>query len=136
MCPTAVERPANADLMAGVVDMYFDNITGSIANITARKVRALAVTSLKRNPALAEVLNGFELTSWTAVGGPAGVPDDVSKQIAEATLVVLKDQELVKRFTGLGATVYPGTGNEVAKRMAQQEAELLPKLRAMGLKPE
>lgn len=134
--------PANADLMAGVVDMYFDNITGSIANITAKKVRALAVTSLKRNPALAdvpamaEVLNGFELTSWTAVGGPAGVPDDVSKQIAEATLAALKDQELVKRFAGLGATVYPGTGNEVAKRMAQQEAELLPKLRAMGLKPE
>lgn len=134
--------PANTDLLGGVVDMYFDNINGSLGNIAAGKVRALAVTSLKRNPALpnvpamAEFLPGFELTSWTAVGGPAQVPADVSKRLSEATLTVLQDQDLVKRFAELGATVYPRTGSEIAKRLALQAAEFLPKMRAMGLKPE
>lgn len=134
--------PANADLMSGVVDMYFDNITGSIGNVAAGKVRALAVTGLTRSqvlpdvPAIAEFYNGFELTSWTAVGGPAGVPADVSKHLGDATLTVLKDQDLIGRFAALGATAYPGTGKDVAKRLALQASDMLPKLRAMGLKPE
>lgn len=134
--------PANTDLMSGMVDMYFDNITGSVGNVVAGKVRALAVTGLTRSqalpdvPAIAEFYSGFELTSWTAVGGPAGVPADVSKHLADATLTVLKDQDLIGRFAALGATAYPGTGKDVANRIAQQAADMLPKLRAMGLKPE
>lgn len=131
--------PANLDLIAGVVDMYFDNITGSMANIAAGLVKPLAVTSLERNPALPDVpaiseyLPGFELTSWTGVSGPAGIPEEVAKKIEAASLEVLGKQTLIERFAKLGATPYKATGAEVRQRMERDDKLLLPKIKQMSL---
>lgn len=132
--------PANIDLLAGVVHMYFDNITGSMENIKAKKVKALGVTSLERNPALPDVpaiseyLPKFELTSWTAVAGPAGVPPDIAATIEKATAKVLTDKNLVQKFTQLGATPYLANGEDVKKRMQEQEKFILPKIVQMNIK--
>lgn len=131
--------PANLDLIAGVVDMYFDNITGSMANIATGLVKPLGVTSLKRNPALpnvpsiAEFLPGYELTSWTAVAGPAGIPTDITKQIESATLEVLGQASLLEKFAKLGATPFKATGAQVKERMDNDERVILPTLRKMKL---
>lgn len=131
--------PANLDLMAGVVHMYFDNITGSVENIKAGKVRVLGVTSLKRNPALpdvptvAEYLPGFECTSWTGVAGPAGVPRAIAETLETNTLKVLADQELAQKFAKLGATPYIAKGADVKKRMQAEEKNLLPKINQMNI---
>ncbi|RKJ99191.1 Bug family tripartite tricarboxylate transporter substrate binding protein [Alicycliphilus denitrificans] len=131
--------PANLDLLSGVVHLYFDNITGSVENIKAGKVRALGVTSLQRNPALpdvpavAEYLPGFECTSWTGVAGPAGVPRAIAETLEAATLKVLADKELAQKFARLGATPYVAKGADVKKRMQAEEKTLLPKLHQMNL---
>ncbi len=131
--------PANLDLLSGVVHMYFDNITGSVENIKAGKVRALGVTSLKRNPALpdlpaiAEYLPGFECTSWTGVAGPAGVPRAIAETLETASLQVLADNDLAQKFARLGATPYVAKGADVKKRMQEEEKNLLPKLNQMNL---
>jgi tripartite-type tricarboxylate transporter receptor subunit TctC len=133
--------PANLDLLAGVVHMYFDNIPGSMENIKAGKVKALAVTSLKRNPALPDVpamsefLPGFELTSWTGVAGPAGVPAEIAAKIEQATRDVLSNPEVARQFANLGATPYIATGGEVVKRMLAEEKTVLPVLEKLNLKP-
>jgi tripartite-type tricarboxylate transporter receptor subunit TctC len=132
--------PANLDLLSGVVHMYFDNITGSMENIKANKVKALAVTSLKRNPALPEVpaiaefLPGFEVTSWTGVAGPAGIAADIAGKIEAATLKVLADKDLAQKFVSLGATPYLAKGDEAKKRMQNEEKIMLPLLNQMNLK--
>lgn len=131
--------PANIDLLSGVVHMYFDNITGSIENIKAGKVKVLGVTSLQRNPALAQVptlaeyLPGFECTSWTGVAGPAGVPAAIAETLEAATLKVLADKDLAQKFAKLGATPYVAKGADARKRMQQEEKNLLPKLNQMDL---
>jgi tripartite-type tricarboxylate transporter receptor subunit TctC len=133
---------ANVDLMSGAVQMYFDNISGSIENIKSGKVIPLAVTSLARNPALpnvpamSEFFPDFELTSWTGVAGPADVPHRIKSQIEKLTITALKDPKLESRFASLGATAYIATGDQVRARRATQEAEMLPKLRAWGITPE
>lgn len=131
--------PANLDLLSGVVHMYFDNITGSIENIKAGKVKVLGVTSLQRNPALAEVpaiaeyLPGFECTSWTGVGGPAGLPGAIAETLEAATLKVLANKDLVQKFARLGASPYVAKGADMKKRMQEEEKNLLPKINQMKL---
>ena len=72
--------PALNDLLGGNVDMLFDNLPGSLPSVRSGAIRPVAVTSKKRLaelpdvPAMAELLPGYELTSWTALMGPANMP--------------------------------------------------------------
>src|SRR4029434_1109397 len=78
--PYKGSAPAHQDLLAGQVDMMFDNIPGPLALMRGGKVHGLAVTAKERDPAvpeiptMAEFLPGFEITSWGGVCGPAGLP--------------------------------------------------------------
>jgi len=134
--------PANLDLLSGVVHMYFDNITGSMGNIAAGKVKALGVTSPKRSPALpdvpaiAEFLPGYQLTSWTGAVGPAGIAPDIAGKIEQATFKILADPDVAQKFAKLGAVPYRVTGSELKKRMQEEEKNLLPKVNQMGLQIE
>ena len=76
--------PALNDLLAGQVQLMFDNLPTSLPHIKAGKLRALAVTSTKRSPALPSVptmieagVPGFEAGSWFGILAPAGTPKDV-----------------------------------------------------------
>ena len=68
--------PALNDLLGGNVDMLFDNLPGSLPSVRSGAIRPVAVTAKKRLaelpdvPAMAELLPGYELTSWTALMGP------------------------------------------------------------------
>ena len=73
--------PAIQDVLAGHVDLMFDNVSSAIPNIRAGRVRALGVASLKRYPALAELptiaeagVPGYETTIWLGFFAPAGTP--------------------------------------------------------------
>ncbi|MGD9885881.1 MAG: Bug family tripartite tricarboxylate transporter substrate binding protein, partial [Reyranella sp.] len=72
--------PALQDLLAGQIDMMFDNIPGPAAQVRAGKVRPLAVTSTERSPiapevpTMSEYMPGFQMTSWGGLCGPAGLP--------------------------------------------------------------
>lgn len=134
--------PATLDLLAGNVDIYFDNISGSVNAVKEGKLRGLAVTTQKRSPALAgiaamaEFLPGYDVTSWTSVGGPAGLPQAVVQKLSEATRTVLRDADLERRHTELGATPFPTTPAEITAYRAQEEARRLPAFKQIGIKPE
>ena len=79
--PYKGSAPALTDLIGGQVQIMFDNLPSSLPQIKAGKLRAIAVTSLKRAPALPDVptisesgLPGFEASSWFGVLAPAGTP--------------------------------------------------------------
>ncbi len=134
--------PALNDLLGGNVDLLFDNLPGSLPSVRAGVIKPVAVTSKARLPelpdvpAMAELLPGYELSSWACLVGPANMPDDLVAQINALTVAALADPWLQKRYSDLGATVWPTTPQQLAAYRDSEEARLLPIMRAAGIKPE
>src|SRR3954463_12051874 len=134
--------PALTDLLGGRVDLLFDNLPGSLPSVRAGQVKAVAVTSLKRIPelpdvpAMAEVLPGYAMTSWTAMIAAANMKADLLAQVNALTVKALADPGLKARYADLGATPWPTSPAEVKAFRDSEEARLLPVMRAAGIKPE
>ena len=134
--------PALTDLLGGRVDLLFDNLPGSLPSVRAGQVKAVAVTSVKRIPelpnvpAMAEVLPGFAMTSWTAMIGPANMKPDLTAQVNALTIKALADRTLQQRYADLGATPWPASSAEIKAFRDSEEARLLPIMKAAGIKPE
>ena len=96
--PYKGSAPALQDLLGGQVQLMFDNLPPSLPQIKAGKLRALAVTSATRAPALPDVptvaeagLPGFEASSWFGVLAPAGTPPAIVAKLHGALMTVMKD---------------------------------------------
>ena len=89
--------PALTDLLGGRVDLLFDNLPGSLPSVRAGQVKPVAVTATTRIPelpdvpAMAEVLPGYAMTSWTAMIGPANMKSDLVAQVNALTNKALAD---------------------------------------------
>jgi tripartite-type tricarboxylate transporter receptor subunit TctC len=84
----------------------------------------------------AEVLPGYEITSWTAMIGPANMKADLVAQINALIARALADPVLKARYADLGATPWPASPAEIKAFRDAEEARLLPVLKAAGIKPE
>ena len=102
--------PSYQDLLAGQVDMMFDNIPGPLGLMRSGKVRGLAVTSKGRHPAAPEIptmgefLPGFEITSWGGICGPAGLPPSMVEKLSALTKKALDSDAVKASFDQQGAT--------------------------------
>lgn len=110
--------PAEADLVAGHVSLMLDTTT-CLPFIAGGKLRALAVASKKRNPALPNVptfdevgLHGIYASSWYGLMAPAGTPRAVVEKLNAEANAVLKSPEMQKRMVEFGAEVGGGTPEE------------------------
>ncbi|MEA2943825.1 MAG: hypothetical protein QOD09_4354 [Bradyrhizobium sp.] len=134
--------PALTDLLGGRVDLLFDNLPGSLPSVRAGQIRPVAVTARTRIaelpdvPAFAEVLPGYEITSWTAMVGPANMKADLVAQINALTARALADPALQARYAALGATPLVASPAEIKAFRDSEEARLLPVMQAAGIKPE
>jgi tripartite-type tricarboxylate transporter receptor subunit TctC len=134
--------PALTDLLGGRVDLLFDNLPGSLPAVRAGQVKAVAVTARARIPelpdvpAMAEVLPGYDMTSWTAMIGAANMKADLVAQVNGLTNKALANPGLRERYADLGATPWPASPAAVSKFRDAEEARLLPIMKAAGIKPE
>jgi tripartite-type tricarboxylate transporter receptor subunit TctC len=134
--------PALTDLLGGRVDLLFDNLPGSLPSVRAGQIKPIAVTARARIPELpevptmAEVLPGYEITSWTAMIGPANMKADLVAQINALTARALTDPWLKGRYADLGAKPWPTSPAEIKAFRDSEEARLLPIMKAAGIKPE
>jgi tripartite-type tricarboxylate transporter receptor subunit TctC len=108
--PYKGSSPAVADLLAGRVQLMFDNLASALPNIKAGKVRALAVTTLQRSSFLKEVptldesgLKGFDLTTWWGVMAPAKTPDAVVDRLAGEIHRAMELPDIKERFAAMGS---------------------------------
>jgi tripartite-type tricarboxylate transporter receptor subunit TctC len=107
--------PALSDLMAGTVDVMFDNLPSSIGYIRGDRLRALAVTTADRSPGLPDVppvgatVEGYEASAWFGIGVPAGTPREVIDKLNKAVNEGLNDPKLRARLADLGGTPLTGT---------------------------
>jgi tripartite-type tricarboxylate transporter receptor subunit TctC len=138
--PYRGSAPAMLDLLAGRVQLMFDNMTTAIVAAREGKVRALAVTGAERSaaepglPAMAEFLPEFRITSWGSLVGPAGMPAPVVKRLSALTKRALQDAELRRFFEENGATTWWTTPEELADFRAAQQKLFAELIRASGAK--
>ena len=109
---TALAMP---DLISGKIDVLFDSFVTGMPHVKDGKLRALAVTSLKRTslapdlPAVAETLPGFDSVTWFGVYGPKGLSAELAGKVNQAINAALLDADVKDRFARLGAEPTGGT---------------------------
>ena len=108
-------NPAQLGLQGAQVDFNFDNLATAAPGIRSGKLKALAVTTLSRSPALPEVppiadtLKGFSIDTWWGLVAPAGTPKEVIARLNLAFVAALKAPETHTRFANLMAEPVPTT---------------------------
>ena len=118
--------PALTDLMGGQVQVIFDNLPSSAGYIRAGKLRALGMTSAKRDagfpdvPTIGETVPGYEATAWFGLGMPKGSPREAIDRINTEVNRALADPEMQKKLAALGGTPIPGTPEDFSKTIAAE----------------
>ncbi|MBU0587255.1 MAG: tripartite tricarboxylate transporter substrate binding protein [Gammaproteobacteria bacterium] len=115
--------PALMDMVAGNMDVMFDNLPSSMPQIKAGKLKALAVTSAQRSAALPDVptieeagnLKGFEASSWFGLLAPAGTPPDIVNRIQQEVAKALNTPAIKEKLLAQGAVPSGNTPEQFAK---------------------
>jgi len=134
--------PALQDLLAGQVDMLYDNLPGVIGQVRAGKVQPLAVTTRQPAPQLPDIppmvkfLPDFEITSWGGMCGPAGLPPAMVEKANALCKQALGSEKVKATFAQQGATAIWNTPADSAKFRADNEARLAPIIKASGARVE
>ena len=127
--PYKGNAPAMADVMSGKVTFMFDITGTAIGHINGGKVRALAVTSKTRNPALPNVptmiesgQKDYDLTGWYALVGPQKLPADVVDKLVKAQKAVGEDAAFRQRMSAGGYDVNISTPKALENRIQRELA--------------
>jgi tripartite-type tricarboxylate transporter receptor subunit TctC len=119
--PYKGSSPAVTDLLGGQVQLMFDNMPSALPHAKAGKLRALAVTSMRRSAAFPDVptmdeegLKGFDATSWFGLLAPAGTPKDIVAKLNKAAVASLATAEMKERLAANGADPVGNTPAEFA----------------------
>ena len=124
--PYRGSAPALQDLLAGNVDMMFDNLGVSLPLVEAGNLKLLAVASTQRlaslpnMPTMAESLPGFEAVAWYAIAAPPGTPKSITDKINADVNEALRQPELQDRLKKLSAETFGGSVEKSAKYMQEE----------------
>jgi tripartite-type tricarboxylate transporter receptor subunit TctC len=105
--PYRGSAPAANDVVAGQVDLMFDNATSIIGQVRGGGVKALGVTSLNRSPllpdmpAVSETVAGYDTASWFGIGVRAGTPDEIVDRIEQGVRAATQEAAVKERFATL-----------------------------------
>jgi tripartite-type tricarboxylate transporter receptor subunit TctC len=100
--------PATTDLLAGQVQLMFNNMLSAMPQVKNGRLRAIAVTSTKRSaavpelPAIAETVPGYEASGWYAALGPAAMPRELIAKINNDMNRIMKMPDVMQRLAGDG----------------------------------
>ena len=128
--PYKGDTPAMTDVMAGTVAVMFPTAIAATAHVKTGKLRAIAVTSRKRIPSLADVptvaeagVPGFEAVSWGGVMATAGTPPEVIARLNAEFNRILKMPDVAAKLESLGAEIVGGTPDEFAAYLKAEIAK-------------
>src|SRR6266852_4200146 len=140
--PYKGSAPALTDLLAGQVEMMFDNLGVSRQHVVSGKLKLLAVCSEKRVaslpdvPALAEILPGFEAVAWFGIVAPPKTPMPIAEKISAAVAEVLKLPAVRKRLADLSAETIGNTPAQMAAFMKKDAERWREVIRSAGVKAD
>ena len=141
--PYAGANPAQLALLAGQVDLNFDNLASAAANIRAGKLLALALTTAARSaampdlPTIAEAgrslgLGQFDISTWFGLFGPAGLSADVTARLNKAFVAALDAPETKARMATMMAAPAPTTPEQFGAFVKAELARYGPVVKASG----
>lgn len=117
--PYRGSAPVVTDLLAGQVDVMFDNVPNVIQHVRSGKMKALAVSTAKRSPLAPEVpsvdeagVPGYDLSVWFGVLAPAGTPRDIVQRLNTEIVKILQSADVKDRFLKQGVEVQTSTPGE------------------------
>jgi len=128
--PYTGAAPAQLGLLGGQTDFMFDNLASALPQIRGGKLKALAVTTPQRAPALPDVptmaesgVPGFDVSTWFGVFAPAGTPPAIVARLNEALTAALRTPEMAERLARMGAEPAPTTPQQFAELVARELAK-------------
>ena len=134
---------ATTDLLAGNVDMMFEQMYSALPNINSNKLRALAITSAKRSPLLPNVQTLVELgypkvviQNWQGFIAPAGTPKEIITKLNKALNKVLLDPSMREKITSQSNEVGGGTPEEFATLIKSESAKWSAVVKTANIKAE
>jgi tripartite-type tricarboxylate transporter receptor subunit TctC len=134
--------PALTDLLGGQVQVMFVTTAASIAYISARKLRPLAVTTTTRLEALPEIptvgdtLPGYEATSVWGLGAPRNTPTEIVEKLNREVNAALTDPKMKARLADLGGTMIAGLPADFEKLIADETGKWAKVIRTANIKPD
>ena len=140
-------NPAQLALLAGQVDLNFDNLAAASANIKAGKLKALAVTTAQRSSAMPEVptiaeagaklgLAHFDIDTWFGIFGPAHLPAETTARLNKAFVDALASTEVKSRLASLYAEPMAMPPERFAAFVKAELAKYEPLVKASGARVE
>jgi tripartite-type tricarboxylate transporter receptor subunit TctC len=134
--------PSLTDLLGGQVQVSFATMPASIEFIRAGKLRALAVTTATRSPALPEVpsvgefVPGYEVSTWYGLCARMGTPTEVIDKINKEINAGLADPTIKARLADLGGVTIAGSPGDFGRLIADETEKWAKVIRAANIKPE
>ncbi len=135
--------PALTDVMAGFVEVMFENLPSALPFINSGKLKVLAVTGkdrsavLKSVPTLAESgFPGFDMVSWQALVAPAATPRPVVDRLHAEVARVLNTPEMKEKMSGLGTEVVANSPEQFARYLREETAKWSKIVKDAGIKLE
>jgi tripartite-type tricarboxylate transporter receptor subunit TctC len=138
--PYAGAAPAVLGVLGGQVEVSFINITPQLQHVKAGKLRAIAIGSRQRSSLLPEVptvaesgLAGFVSESWNGIVAPAGTPRAIIDRLSTAMAKVMSSTKVREALAPLGAEVTQSGPEEFAAYVKEDEKQLVPIIKSLGL---
>jgi len=135
--------PAMNDVIGGHVPFTFDVVLTTLSQIKAGKLKALAVTSERRSPALPEVptiaesgFPGYNASGWNGLFAPAATPREIVARIAAESSAILARAETRERIVAQGAEVVGGTPEHFAAFIKVETAKWAQVIKKQGITPD
>jgi tripartite-type tricarboxylate transporter receptor subunit TctC len=135
--------PAIADLLGGQIQMMFNNLAPSVAQVKAGKLRALAVTGEKRSSAAPDVPTmaeagypGVVFNLWVGLFAPVGTPADIIAKLNAETVKAGQSREVRERLAGEGTEPYTTSPSQMADIMRNETATWAKVVKAADIKTE
>jgi tripartite-type tricarboxylate transporter receptor subunit TctC len=134
--------PALTDLIAGQVDVLWDNLPSSVEHIKSGRIRALGVTTSKRAdalpdvPTIGETVPGYEANVWYGIAAPKGTPSEIIDKLSQAITAVVADARVKARFAELGGAPMPMRPQAFGELVAAETEKWAKVVKFAGIKPE
>jgi tripartite-type tricarboxylate transporter receptor subunit TctC len=133
--------PALTDVMGGHVQLMFDSMSSSLPFIKAGKLRALAVTTAVRSPAMPDLptiaeagVPGYDLSTWYGLWAPAGTPKDIVSKLSTEVAKILKTPDVRERLAALGSEPVGNSPDEFARFSHTEQVKWAKVVRESGAK--
>ena len=139
--PYKSSGPSLTDLIAGQIQVLFNNLISTTPHVKSGRVRGLATTGATRSPALPDLptldesgLKGYENSSWSAIAAPVGTPHAIVTRLHKELVEILRLPDIAQKHAEVGAEIIGSTPEQFHAYLKSEVAKFGKLVKAAGIK--